>query len=134
MTAPVLIEEEKKRMEPTKARDCDFEVDYTLEEVMVVGDYIEQLEKIDKSWRRGKKNVSKQSEVITNTQRLLKTMENQLLHSYKIPLSEATRKAFEAVQTQGAIDEFYLNTLPALAHSLLYDMLNNYCACKKIDG
>jgi hypothetical protein len=107
---------------PTKVRDCDFEVDYTFVELGIVDDCIEQLDEIGKS---------EQSAVITNIQRLLKPMEKRLLHSYKIPLSEATLKAFHVIQAPvDSVDEFSNNTLPALAHSLLYDMLNNYCGCK----
>jgi hypothetical protein len=106
-----------------KMRDCDFEVDYIFTELQAVDQWIENLDDIAK-----RANVS---EILADAQFLLKNMEKRLLHSYKIPLSAETRKAFHAAQEPVAsTDEFLNNTLPGIAHALLFDMLNNYCSCK----
>jgi hypothetical protein len=112
-------------MAQVKVRDCDFEVDYIFTELQAVDSWMENLDDIAK---RAKPDVSK---VLADAQLLLGNMERRLLHSYKIPLSEETRKAFHAAQEPvPSTDEFLNNTLPGIAHALLFDMLNNYCSCK----
>jgi hypothetical protein len=117
----VLTEEEKKRMGPIKGRDCYFEVDYILAEIERVYDMLGDIQKIDKSQK---------PKAIPNMQRFLKTMERRLVSNYKIPLSAATREAFDTVQKpETPIDQFEDDALPALYQDLLSDMLNNYCSC-----
>ncbi len=118
--------------EQIKPRDCDFEVDYTLEEMLTVSGFINQLDELHQAWDGGDKNKALHSEIsaTTHVQHWLNNMEDRLIHTHKIPLSEETRQIFQQAQTQQPPSEFRINILPGLAHSLLYDMLNNYCGCK----
>jgi hypothetical protein len=110
-------------------RDCDYEVDYTLDELLTLKDYIDQLESAE--GRKGLQFEELQTDAVTNVQSLLRNMEKRLLYSYKIPISEGTRKAFaEVAKPVTSLKEFTDNPLPGLFNSILHDMLDNFCSCR----
>jgi hypothetical protein len=114
----------------TIPRHCDYEVDYTVEELLALKSYMDQLEEGGK----GLLFPEIQADAITNVQSLLRNMEKRMLYSYKIPLGEETRKAFKKVAEPATSIEAFGDPLNGVFHALLYDMLNNYCSCKASGG